>query len=179
MDKAVIVLCKIEDCYDGNEGYESRKPLMPLFFKKLEQIAKINGADKLIFSFYTNKDFSEYYIKPTEIGINIKEEHKFIDLCKQFYKDENHEVIHSLPLGYNYKITKHENGVTMYSEISRFINESEENYDLKKVIVITNIEVPINDINVDIITTKGGFEKLIDSTDEYLKNKDVKKYMYA
>ena len=48
MDRAVIVLCKIEDCYDGNEGYESRKPLMPLFFKKLEQIAKIKDRKSVV-----------------------------------------------------------------------------------------------------------------------------------
>ena len=41
MEKVVLVFCKIENCYDGDEGYEKRKPDMPLFFEKLKKI-KIN-----------------------------------------------------------------------------------------------------------------------------------------
>lgn len=179
MEKVVLVFCKIENCYDGNEGYNNRKENLPQLFEKLEKIKNVSDADKVIFSLYTNDIYANQYIKPTEIFINLKENNSSIDICRNFYKDENHEVVNSLPAGNNYKIVLHDSNVTMGKEMVRFINESRHTYNISRTIFITDTESPIQLPGSDVVIAYGGLKSVIASLDEYINNIKIRRYNYA
>lgn len=179
MEKVVLVFCKIENCYDGDEGYEKRKPDMPLFFEKLKKIKEISNADNIMFSFFTDKNYGTYYIKPTEININLKAEKSYIKLSNQFYKDESHVLNHHKSIEDCYEITKHTDSKTIESEILEYINKSFNDYDVKNIIFITDGELPVKCDYSDKIVTQAGFQNLISSLDSYIEEKNAKKYTYA
>lgn len=179
MDKVVLVFCKIENCYDNGESYEKRKNQMTLFFEKLRNIKKINNADRVLFSFFSYEPYETYYIKPTEIVVNLTNEYKFIDMSKHIFKDESHEINYHKPIENCYEITKHIDSVTLESEIIRYINESQNNYDVQNIIFITDEKIPVEDNSYDIVITQPGFQHLISSLEKYEENVDTKKYRYA
>ena len=179
MEKVVLVFCKIENCYDGNEGYENRKNIMPFFFEKLEKIRKINSADTILFSFFTNQDYDVYYIKPTEININLKDKTTCIKVSNQFYKNESHVFNYYKNVEDCYEIRKHVGSKTMDLEILEYIDKSYSMYDVKNIIFITDNDLSPEYDNYDKIVAIAGFQNLVLSLDHYIEEKSTKIYTYA
>lgn len=162
-NKILVVLCKIDNCYEKEDNYRDRVAILPSFFQELNKIKQDMDADKILFSFYTDDTYEHQKLKQTEFAINIRTLANDIVLGEQFYEDENHEIVIDSKNNPKLCIKSNRNIKEQHKEMLQYIKRLQNTETIVGILNISNCfeEFYINSMRTIIVS--GGLNSIIDS----------------
>lgn len=166
-NKILVVLCKIDNCYEKEDNYRDRAVILPSFFQELNKIKEDMGADKILFSFYTDDTYEHQKLKQTEFAINIRTFANDIILGEQFYEDENHEVVFDSENNPRLCIKNNRDIKEQHMEMLQYIKRLQNTESIVGIFNISNYFEKFNINSMRTIIVSGGLNSIIES----LKNR--------
>ncbi len=150
MDKVVLIMLRLEECYDKGEGYYSRQNIMPDFYESLRILLENSDSDKVLLSFFSDYSWDDKAVLTTELSMNMKEEDDYIMFGRNFYQAKNKK-----------------------KQIFEYIKDLSKQNEISRVIYI-DYKPFLNIKSADSIKVDNGFKSLVSALSNYSK----KQYVY-
>lgn len=149
MDKVVLIMLRLEECYDKGEGYYFRQNIMSDFYENLRMLLENNDSDKVLLSFFSDYSWDDKAVLTTELSMNMKEKDDCIMFGKNFYQAKNKK-----------------------REIYQYIKDLSKKSEISRVIYI-DYKPFLNIKAADSIRVDNGFKSLVAALGAYSKNQYV------